>query len=276
MNPLIVKNAINITRAFSSALYWLGSANKNAIVRDGVSNYAEPRLGYTPKGKTVSELRSAFPKRSLLNVGKQNSIQASTELASGLTLEWRNVDMIRSPLSLTSLVFLYRAIVYKAVELSIKGIVNVESLTDWQKNKTETNKIINDGICDCDFVQDQAKSLISFLEPQLKKLSPQSIDVLKELAEYPNSVRLGKKELKQIEKELSSSIDRELTDKEKKLIMIIVEQSVVEDTTTKWKKKVSEMIGCTVRMVEYMMKNIENSYNKKVVFDKDMKVYRLI
>jgi len=278
LNPIILTNLYNLVKAFSPAIYWLGSADsKKNIVRSGVDGFA-PLNYVNPVGKTFSKLKQNLG-RGFINFSKQNVLYiADEEVLSGVRVEFRSPDGMRVPSALTSLMFLFKAMIHKALDLSTKGIVMTGSLVDdWDKVKR-----INNSIVDSDyeintqgktFLQENSKELIDMLLPQLKMISPESIPILYELAKKPVSQRSGKWSV--IEKNLMKTINRKLTDNEENLIQIVISNEIKEDTAGKWRQKVAEKLGRTTRMVEYMMKGIEKKVSMRLIFDNEMKQYRL-
>ncbi len=277
INPIIVKNLYNLTRAFSPALYWLCSGDSQTVVRRGANNYAQ-FSNLNPNNRTFSELKSMNNRTSIINLSKQNTINiGGLERLSGLLIEFRNPDGIRVPSALTSLMMLYKALTFKAVELSTKGLVSVESLCDWAKNKQICNKLVGDyhelevDSSDKEYCKNQANELIDFLLPQLKQISPEAIPILRELAEKPISQRTGK--WSTIEKSLIQKTNKKFTANEEKLVEIMISGEFRDKKATGWKKKVANKIGVTDRMVEYMMKRIEGKISQRFVFDYEMQSY---
>lgn len=277
INPIVLVNLYNLVKAYSPAIYWLGSADsKSQAVRKGVSNYATLRY-VSPFGKPFLSFKNELG-RGFLNYEKQNVIEiADKEILSGLRVEFRSPDGMRVPSALTSLIFLCRALIYKAVELSTKGIIQTESLVDWEETKHLNRRLLDweDVLTtrEKNKLKNLSKDLISLLIPQLKMLAPESIPILKELAEKPVSQRTGKWTV--TEKELMKTVDKKLTKNEEKLVEVIISNQFQGDNAGKWKKKVAEDFGVSSRMVEYMMKGIETKVSMRFVFDTEMKAYRL-
>lgn len=278
LNPIILVNLYNLVKAYSPAIYWLGSADsKSTIVRRGAGGYAN--LNYVnPIGKTFEQLKQNLG-RGFVNFSKQKVLLvADEEVLSGIRIEFRSPDGMRVPSALTSLMFLFKALLYKALDLSTKGIVMTESLVDdWQKVKTMNSKIINNHEIldndDRDYLRKLSKEMIEMLLPQLKMISPESIPILQELAKKPISQRTGKWVI--IEKKLLKNVNKKLTENEEKLVQIVIGKEITEDTAGKWRQKVAKKFGRSTRMVEYMMKGIETKVSMRFVFDNEIKQYRL-
>jgi len=277
INPIVVKNLYNLTRAFSPALYWICSGDSQNVVRSGAKSYAQ-FSNLNPKNRAFSELKSMNSRTSILNLSKQNIIQiGGLERLSGLIVEFRNPDGIRVPSALTSLMMLFKALSFKAVEISTKGLVSVESLCDWERNKKICRKLVGSyqelefNLSDIRDCQKQANELIDLVLPQLKQISPESIPILRELAKKPISQRTGK--WTTIEKSLLKQTNKKFTANEEKLVEIMISGEIRDKKATGWKKKVAGKIGVTDRMVEYMMKRIEGKISQRFTFDYEMESY---
>lgn len=277
LNGLIYKNIFNITRAFSGALYWLGSGDKNTIVRNGVSQYARDCLQFTPEGKDINTLRMQIGKYNQINLGKQQIIRG-TEKTNGIFVEWRGIDGIRVPSVIASNMMLYKAIVYKAVEVSLKGLVMVESLSsDWQRNKDVVKKLIQNNVTveDMGFLKLESKRLIHFLSNYLKKFDKNLITMLGKIAEEPVSLRMASnKRLPTIDREIYVK-QKNLNSKEQELLSVIITSEVKAQDIKRWKHKTAQKLGCTVRYIEKMLNSITDTTKLNLVFDCEQETIRI-
>lgn len=275
LNPTIVKNIFNLTRAFSPALYWMGSADPNNIHRG--FEYCPARLGITPIGKTGSEFLGTGSKYSQCNYGKMSTINmAGREFTSGLYVEFRHVDGMRVPSALTMNAFILRALVYKALSMSRKGVMKVESLCDWDKTKDVVSRIGSRQVrqTDITFLKKSSKELIDFLYSELKSMCADEIASMYELAKKPVYVR--SRNWKVVEKELSiKGMVKKLTAKEDAFLALVFDGEVKGKTMGEWKKKIARKRGCCERMVEYMIKNIDKKLGARLVFDNEIKGMRI-
>lgn len=280
IHPVVLKNIFNITRAFSSALYWLGGGDKRTIIRHGCRQYATTINSVNPVGKTISELQSTLrnsnssgTKYRQLNIGKQKVIG---DKLSGLIIEFRAIDGIRVPSVIASNMMLYKALVYKAVELSTEGVVQVESLSsDWTKNKQITDHLLigEATVADMKFLKTEAKKLVLFLSAYLKKIDPNIVPILLELAEKPASQRMDKK-VEIIDKELYKN-PKKLNQKEQELLDTIIKAYIQADDLIQWKKKTAEKCDCSVRYIEKMLNKIQEITKLKIVFDSELETMRV-
>jgi len=277
INPLVLVNLYNMVKAFSPAIYWLGSANDSSrIVRPTVNGFSDLKL-INPLGKTFEELKEQVS-RGMLNFQHQNivSVGLGEEVLSGIRIEFRSPDGMRVPSALASLMFLFKSMLLKSVDLSTKGLVKTETLIDdWQEIKSLMIKIKSGFEMtqdDKSKVRQNAKELIEFVMPHLKTLAPESVPILFELAKKPISHR--NRSWKVAEKELMKARCMKLTKNEERLIEIVIAKEISEQTTGKMKKKVAEVLGVTDRMVEIMIKNIGNKTNHRIVFDSEINTYR--
>jgi len=275
----IIKNIFNIVRAYSGALYWIGSGDKTNILRRGAKNYANHSLAFSPNLRPASELSSLINKNHQVNLSKQPFINNSNNDLDGLFIEFRCTDGIRVPSAIASLMQLYRAIVYKAVEMSMDGIVQVQSLsTNWRRNKIVVNKFLDgDELTrqEVAFLTLESKNLINFCMNYLKRGDKSCLSVLDKLAEMPVSLRLrtGKK-FKTIDKELYEK-ERGLNEKEQKLLNTIIKAEIEADNIIGWKKEMAQKLGCSVRYIEKMLINIMDTTKLSVVFDCEQKTMRI-
>lgn len=279
LSPLILKNVWNIVRAFSSALYWLGSGDRQTIVRSGVRSYAKPINHLTPASRTAKQLSEAVGKFHIVRLDKQEFTHANgKEFLDGLFLEFRNVDGIRSPAVISSLMTLYRALIYKAVELSMTGVVQVEKLSsDWQMNKVISSRLggASGEVMSLhkDFMKSEAKRLINFLSVYLKRDDCDTLKVLYAIAERPFSMR----GLRESSEKYDSAVyvkEKELNDKQSKLLEIVAQANIQAGTLKEWKEKVARELNCSVRYVEKMMIATTEYTRLPLVFDANQKMMR--
>jgi len=275
INPIVVKNLYNLTRAFSPALYWLCSGDRGTLVRAGINSHAT-FSNLNPRGKSFEELKGLNLRRNIINLSKQNYLSiGGKERLSGFIIEFRNCDGLRVPSALTSFMMMYKALTFKAIELSTKGLISVESLCNWQDTKALCRRITdpNGSLLSTEMNQCRTKAneLIDLILPQLKSISPEAIPILREIANKPISQRTG--EWSTIEKKFLKKTNKKLTENEEKLVNILIEGEIREKTAGKWKQKVAQKIGVTERMVEYLMKRIEDKTSQGFVFDSEMKSY---
>ena len=125
---ILIKNIWNLSRAFSSSLYWLTSGDPVRTFRArGASYNARAFLEKSPASVSISNFLSVMDRYSLCNLNKNRTIPSISpiepEKLAGLFVEFRQPDCIRVPSALTSLMFLHKALIYKAVDLSRKGCV---------------------------------------------------------------------------------------------------------------------------------------------------------
>jgi len=278
---VVYQNVFNITRAFSGALYWLGSGDKATILRSGARQYAKSCLQITPQDKDINTLKGQIGKYNQINLGKQNITQQDgKQYISGLFVEWRGVDGIRIPSVIAANMMVYKAIVYKAAEMSVHGLVNVESLSSsWQKNKVVVDKLLNspDTLTDEDisFLKVEAKRLIELLSPYLKRFDKNTIEVIESIAACPASMRQKEgKKLATIDKDIYIR-SRRLNEKEQELLSMIIMGNLESDDLKEWKAKSADKLGCSVRYIEKMLITITETTRLNLVFDCEQKAMRI-
>lgn len=279
MNGVIIKNIFNIVRAFSGALYWMGSGDKRTILRSGAKHYAKHSLAFSPYLRVAKALSTLISKNHQVNLSKQDFVNGSDNELDGLLVEFRCTDGIRSPATISALMQLYKAIVYKSVELSIDGTVMVESMSsDWRQNKIVTNKLLEcESLTDEDknFLITESKNLINLCMNYLKRDDKSCVSVLDKIAEMPVSIRLqSDKHIETIDKELYEK-EKTLNNKEKCLLNIIIKNDITASSVVDWKKKTAEKMECSVRYVEKMLINIMDSTKLSIVFDCEQETMRI-
>jgi DNA-binding CsgD family transcriptional regulator len=285
----VMKNILQITRGFSSGLYWLCSAEKRRISRQSISHNAPFAVTFTPFGKSLRDM-IAMGKYNLCNMSKQPTFRAGAGeddiWMAGLFVEFRNPDGMRVPSALAALMMMYKAVVYKAVELSTKGVLNIDSLgqfsefAEWQKNKRTSMAIIEGSpiVEEKEYAKKNAKALLDFIMPQLKMVSPDAVDILQALADKPVGLRYRKIDAtyRTIEKELSGrKNDDALSDKEQRIVEIVTGGQLRAATPALYREEMAKQLNVTVRMVEYLMQKIREKTGKGMVYDSEINRYRI-
>lgn len=282
IKKVVFRNLWNLTRAYSSALYWLASGDKLHLVRSQVFDNAKPNLNIAGESEVFGTSDVFRNKYNLLNIKKQEYVNITgadltvQRQMKGVMIEFRNPDGFRVPSALASLMVMYRAMMMKALDLSLNGVLQIEG-SMFDENKVLTNKILAEGQRDtkltpqeAEKVVRQAKELISFLTPQLKAHSPEAIPVLYKLADKPVSFRSGK--WMTIDKDLFKP-NHNLTENETALIEMVVNHSITESTAGKWKKKASAKLRLSERMVEHMMARINEKTLRAFVYETELGSY---
>jgi DNA-binding CsgD family transcriptional regulator len=286
---VVLKNILQITRGFSSGLLWICSAEKNRVSRQGIGHYANVQISYTPLGKPLRQLVGTA-KYNLCNMSKQPTFTAGRGsddiMMAGLFVEFRNPDAIRTPSAVASLMIMYKAIVYRAVELSTKGVLNVDSLhefddgADWTMNKRVAMGILSNEMTDefNAFAKANAKSLVNFITPQLKSISSEALEILNEMAEKPVGLRRRNADAtyKTIEKELTGrKNDDALSEKEERLVETVMDGKIRAKTPALYRQEMARKLDVSVRMVEYLMQKVREKTGKAIVYDNEMNRYRI-
>jgi hypothetical protein len=267
INGIVLKNFFNLMRAYSSALFWLGSGDRANLVRRTVHENAKIRHTFNPAVNNLHQLITGSHHHSMCNFEKQ---QYDGETANGVFIELRNVDGIRTPSAVAALMMMYKALFMKAVHLSLNGLISIEG-AQYDKNVELTRKITMTAprpnkltAQEQNLVIEQAKELIAFITPQLKVVSPDAIKPLLDLAGQPISAREGK--WKAIDKVLYRA-NHTLTENEARLISTVVNSAITKDSATDWKKVMATRLDVSTRMIEHMMMKVEEKTTKRFVFE---------
>lgn len=280
---IITANIWNIVRAFSGALFYISSGHEKMspqdtfIVRSGIQTYAKPHLSHSPTHRAMRDIISGIGKYSQCNLSKTRF--RADQQTKGLFVEFRGIDNLRTPSAITSLAYLYKAIVYKAVEFSEFGIASVEKLNNWTENKKVTQALIGGAQTeeDLEILKQHANHLLKLLTPSIKILDGDSLPVLQKLADEPVSLRITKyrkdKHWK-VEKELQIKQKKEKTTQ--KIIRQIITLQVIQAKDTKeWKQKVANELQMIPRNVEYHLTNIKKK-SKTLEWDENIGSYIII
>jgi len=285
----------NIMRGFNSECYDLlrekdifvngGSGaeriiNENRIVRRGLLQYANPIMTKSPIKHSAKNLMGFYKKYRGVNFEKQNFTRGNNYL-NGLMVEVRSTDRIAVPSALTSIKCLYEAMLFKAIDLSQYGIINVECngvLNAWQKTKETVYKICNGeklSKSDTSYLQKKSVEFLKMLKTYFMRGNEKAFDILNQLAEKPISMRYreGKKNSK-IEKELIGSKKREY--KSEIALRQIMDLLLIEaKNSVEWKRKASKVLGISERSVEHNISKINDS-GEKIFFDEEVKSYVVV
>lgn len=283
LSQTILKNILQITRAFSPGLYWLGSSSRTRVCRNGISNYASNLNEFTPIGKPIREL-VAQGKHRACNMSKQMLWTiGEMQALSGLFVEFRNPDGMRVPTAIAANMMLFKAIVHKAVELSLRGVVNADTIVDWSKVKRLTIELMEYHNLNAAQklalkmdVPENAKELLSFLSANIKRQSNEAYEVLQALAVKPISEHYsqGAKNWRDIEASISGrKPSLKLSKSEEKIVITIVNQEIAQGTASAQRVALAQLLNVSERMVEHNFKRIRDKTGKGIAYDSEVKRY---
>jgi hypothetical protein len=286
-------NYYQLFRKYADAILWLCGANYegSAIVRAKLGYYAQPQMTLSPIARsmrTIAEQGSdnvrdrKYVAMAFRDNGDDRRGQKwiSDDLANGLFVEFRFLDRIVQPIALTSIKCMLEAMLFKAVELSEFGILNVDAdgEASWYKTKAMTRKITDGEIIlssEKDYLRQKAKLLIDFISPNLKSFDGKSLSVLYALAEKPIHQRYddGDSDDK-IERDLTPKVKEEYST-ERDLRRIIQLQLIKIPTTAgrkakagEWERKVADALGVSERMIRHTLAKLEEQYS--LSFDREI------
>lgn len=280
---VVFRNYYNLCRLYSSALLWLGSGDHNTLVRNTMHSNAVIDLRLNPADNTLANLFQNTHHHSFCNFESQKirgGRDGQPQNGLGVYIEMRNVDGIRVPSAIASLMMLYKSLFFKALHLSLNGIIEIEDGQDYAMNQIYTGKMMRGQRRDLIFTEQEkanlinhAKNLIGFVSPQLKMISPDAIKPLFRLAEKPCSFRSGT--WAGIDKAIYKE-KRDLTENETTLLDNVINQAINKDSATGWKKVMANQLNVSGRMVEHLMSRIEEKTMKRFVFERDYGSYILV
>lgn len=247
-------------------------------MRSGILHYANPLPQGSPIRNTIREIAQNNGK--YFGMFFKNSMRwLDNDSPDGFVIEFRFIDRITQPVALTSIKCLLEAMLFKSLELSEFGILNIEAegLDAWEKTKTMVRKI-GDGVRltddDKTYLTKKALNLIDFISPNLRSFDGKSIAVLRALANKPISQRYrdGDSDEK-IERDLFPNEKAEFKT-EKELRRIIQLQLVKGEGAGEWSRKVGDILGVSERMVRHSLAKLGEDYN--IHFDKDIRGFIMI
>ena len=288
-----VANYYQLYRKFCDALLWLSGStyqprnpeinptpNPHWIVRSGLRQYANPLMMKSPANGTMAQISrndSKYVGMYFKNSDGQQWLDNGSP--NGLCVEFRFVDRISVPPALVAFKCLLQALLFKAVELSEFGVLNVEANggDSWEKTKLMTTKIssgvaLTDG--DKQYLVEKSQMLIDFIYPNLRSFDGKSVEILRKLAVLPIHQRYAQgKTDDEIIKDLTPRKQAEY-EKEREVRRIIQLQLVKQDTATEWSKKVGGMLGISERTIRHILTKLSGEY--KLDFDREIKSYIII
>lgn len=287
-----IANYYQLYRKFADALLWMASAtyqprdpetryfstSADFIVRGGLRQYAPPLMTESPLRRSISEIARSQGSHYHGMFFKSDNQWLENGNPNGFVIEFRFFDRITIPVAMTSLKCLLQALLFKAVELSEFGILNIEAGEgSWEKTKqmlvkiTEGQKLSAD---DKEYLRQKSHLLVNFVYPNLRSFDGKSVSVLRLLADKPISQRYrdGDNDDK-IEKDLVPKEKGEF-ETERELRRIIQLQLVKEPDATKWGKKVASMLGVSDRMVRHTIAKLGDDAN--LFYDKEVGSYIMV
>jgi hypothetical protein len=257
------------------------------ITRKGMRSYAKSTfLGITPLGKSMASVKSEIRDRyGAFNMGEQDN--GSKDLmrfgANGsitrFHVEFRFPDASDSPAQIVSQMFLFRALLLKAVELSQFGVIKVDSNgTRWVKSKQVVNLLTTSensweplpGEMTFDeaveFAKNDAENLLRSLRSSIQSIDGESYDILQAIIEKPVWKRREEhQQWRRIEKTLMPS-ERVLEGVEQNLLRFIsLNRLTGVKNIQHWKHDVAQKLGVTDNQLISAFRKLE----KQVTLDFD-------
>ena len=278
----VLKNLFQLSRAFCSGLLLFGGATSTTVVRPRMGMFAATQIVKSPLGEPALQLLTT-PKYSFCNMSKQAYYSVGGRSAmAGICVEFRAADGHRVPSALAALMVLYKSIAHKAVELSLNGVVNADSIHDWDANKRACSAIIGgpagQRAVGVEMAQDNARALLEFIAPQLKAYGEEPTQILRKLIDEPLYIRqIGhRNKWKLIERDLSGrNHDNALSPNEVGLVDIVIAGNLRATSAKLYRDAVAQQMNLSVRMVEYLMQKIREKTGKDLIFDEEMQRYTI-
>lgn len=280
--PLVVwHNLWNMARYFQPAIFYLGAGDKQSFIRPGIARFAKPR--FIPFFDSITDranFEASTGKFSLMNVSKNAWNQAKGG-SLGIVVEFRSVDGFRVPSALATMMFVFKAMIYKSFEMSLKGVAQW-SVVDIASSDNLTQTMLNGRVKSASFtaqygtlLKTNVREFVDFLKPTLKRIASPCLPVLEQMAIKPIASRDGK--WSEIEQELSKAIpsNHNISKSEKALLDLVFSETITADSATEWKSKAGQALNIKSRMIEYLVKKIESKTGYRLAFSQSLKMFVL-
>lgn len=265
---IVMKNIWQIFRAFAPGLAYMSKTNSRNHQALCKASWSE-MMRRTPLHKDMRDLQSEMGRigrYQAVNLGAVGYYNARYQGSGdnqqfrganldGMHFEVRFPDASDVPSQITSLAFLFRAIVDKAVQLSEYGVLDITSMIpDWEQHKMMVNRASSGGNVEGyikQYCSDNAKMLIKFVHGNIKAIDGTSEEVLYSLAEkniMERQAEIGGRwdvVARKIEKQVGAKAPRD-SEKAKAVRRIIVLGIVEADTPKQWKEQAEAIVGFAI------------------------------
>lgn len=300
MPEVILKNLYQLVRRYYSGLLYLTSTGGNpGVTRDrNMSFYHTLHLSLTPSARTMLQVKREMNSRPgrvarycAFNMGYMDgTIKDLMRFnddgsVARFHVEFRWPDSSDSPAQVVAQMYLFRALLMKAVELSRFGVMNADSDADqWAKNKQAViglaeGRIFGAGTPEefdpVPFAQEEARKLVSALRNHLLNIDGSSLRILEEVVETPVWRRRREgHSWDRVERNLLPR-DRQLNeDSEQVLRAVLLQQVTGAGSAKEWKSKAADTLGLKRARVVSAVKRIEHQV--QMVFDRSAGTYMVV
>lgn len=204
MPEVVLKNFYQLFRFYYAGILYLTSTTgrspvgRGGITRSNDAHFFTPvHIGITPLGRTMADVKARVigecGRYSAFNMGDGSysrrdlmKFDASGRGVTEFHLELRFPDSSDSPAQIVAQMFLFRAMLMKAVSLSQFGVIRADD----DRVRTTKNVVhhLQNGTCtpaDIDYARDQAGTLIALMRPSILSIDGSSIGILEELVNKP-------------------------------------------------------------------------------------------
>ncbi len=304
MPEVILKNLYQLVRRYYAGLMYLTSTGTGGPVTRSTDMhfYAPSHLGITPNGRTMAEVKSLLFQRNgrygAFNMGTFDQdhpagVPALKNLmrfnADGSVerfhVEFRWPDSTDSPAQIVAQMYLFRALLMKAVELSRFGVMQADSDTEqWTKNKAAVQYMAGgrthgsdgpDSGFSIGFAREEASKLLTALRSHLLNIDGSSLAVLEEV--ISKAVWERRREghsWDRVERNLLPR-ERQLNEDSEQILRAVLLQQVTGAKSAKdWKTKAAEALGLKRQRVVSAVKRVEHQV--QMVFDRAAGTYMVV
>jgi len=292
-----LKNLYQLMRRYYSALLYLTGTNNttSSIVRASDMDFFQPtHLRVSPLGQHMKDVKEQIyghaTRYCAFNMGttdggRKDLMRFRYNDIQRFHVEFRFPDASDVPAQIVAQMFLFRALMMKAVELSRFGVIKLGDANNdglWTKNKNAV-KVLGTGDTSGgmtfaeaeEFAKGDARNLLKALRPILMNIDGSSIHVLNEMVERPVwRRRRSRQAWNTIERELLPR-EHQLDDVAEKLLKAITLQSVTGfKQMAHWKTAAATFIGVPQNLIVNALRQIAQEV--KLEFDAELGTYTVV
>ncbi len=195
---IILYNILQIWRKYEAALFWMSMGLGDADHMTRWSKFRYPLRGVNPMYGFKDMLSAVY---GAVGNSKYGALNIKNCLFKGerLHLEFRTMDFVKSPTYISAMCALYQAIVMKAIDISVFGVMDIDSNVDVTQELEYVSMIANgydkgydsDRLSDTsnvlrhrDYYVSKGHEMLDFLTSVIDNVSPE-MAVLRAIVDSP-------------------------------------------------------------------------------------------
>jgi len=201
MPEVILKNFYQLFRFYYAGLLYLtstgtASSRTSDISRGSTQYFSSAHVGITPVGRTMSSVKARINGQS----GRYSAFNMGDELGGRHDLmrfngenqvvdfhvELRFPDASDAPAQIVAQMFMFRAMLLKAIELSKFGVITARA-DETPSTRQVADRLVNGTVqpSDLEYAKDQAQRLLTLIRPNLLTIDGSSAKILGEMIRHP-------------------------------------------------------------------------------------------